>query len=175
MEEYLFPWTPTGQTFQGLSWIPSAGKPNPPPCRACGHTSKVYPRGISNVIGRALIRLYGMDSADPDKQWHHIKDIYRDRGDFAKLKFFGLIEERVNLVACKKTSGFWKITQSGRSFVLNQSKVPKYALVAPRSTLVGFAGDPITIRECVKGKSKFCYEELMRGPGFIHSQQSTQG
>jgi hypothetical protein len=94
-------------------------------------------------------------------KWHHVRNIFRDRGDWAKLKFWGFIEEAANEDAYKRTSGLWRTTEEGRRFVLGQDPVPKYAMIRWNSTLVGFCGKPIAIKQCLEARNQFSYAELM--------------
>jgi len=147
--------------FRGLPWFKNIEKTEPTSCPHCHQPTNVYRRPISAIVARTLIKLYYLDQRDPEKPWHHIKELYRDRGDWAKLKFFGLIEEAANDNVKKKTSGLWKITEAGRNFVLGKIHLPKYALVRWNSELIGFAGNAVTIRICVEAKNQFSYDKLM--------------
>lgn len=155
-----FGWQPAVGTFRGLPWYQTYPQDSRR-CTACGQSVTVYQRGISAVVARALIRLYLLDRARPEKPWHHVKEIFRDRGDWAKLKFFGLIEEAENVDARKRTSGYWRITPFGRAFAAAQVGIPKYALVGPGSALVGFVGPQVTVKDCVEYRHQFCYADLI--------------
>lgn len=156
----IIPGSETG-TFRGMPWYPSVERSGPSSCPTCGQPTNIYKRGISVAMAKALIKLYHLEQRHPEKYWHHIREIYRERGDWAKFKFWGLIEEAENVDQDKKTSGFWRTTDDGRAFVLCQMEIPKYALVQWGSTLVGFADQAVTIKTCLDSKNKFSYQKLM--------------
>lgn len=147
--------------FRGLPWYANVEKSTPTCCPLCHQPTNLYRRPISAIIARALIKLYRLEQNGAEKTWHHVRDIHRDRSDWAKLRFWGLIEEASNLDSRKRTSGLWRITDDGRRFVMCQDQVPKYALVKYGSINVGFCGEAMTIRECLEAKNKFSYIQLI--------------
>lgn len=152
----------SGVKFRGLPWYPTVEKSTPSCCVLCGQPTNLYRRLISAIIAKALIKLYRLEQRDAGKEtWHHIRDIHRDRSDWAKLRFWGLIEEAANQNGRSRTSGLWRITAEGRRFVLCQEQIPKYALVRFGSVNVGFCGEAVTIRQCLEAKNEFSYTELM--------------
>lgn len=147
--------------FRGFPWYPDVEKTKPTTCEHCGQPTNLYRRPISAVVARALIRLYHLEMQPDAKKWHHIREIFRDRGDWAKLKFWALIEEAANEDGRKKTSGLWRTTGEGRKFISCQDALPKYAMIRWNSTLVGFCGPAMTIKQCLEAKNQFSYAELM--------------
>lgn len=100
-------------------------------CPCCERFAKVYKRKLNSTMVRCLIKLSKLKEG-----YHHVSKIVEGisntgTNDFSKLKYWGFIEDMVNLDQSKKTSGFWKITDEGKFFV-NSPEVAvayKYALV----------------------------------------------
>lgn len=131
-------------------------------CPCCTQTVKVYPRRIYSTMSRGLIELYKMDHIKED--YYHISEIESMRksggGDFAKLVYWGLVEEMPKDAAQTKqrTSGYWKITMMGKKFALDQLKVAEIVDVYNGKPL-RMRGSPVGIKDTL-GKD-FDYEELM--------------
>lgn len=132
-------------------------------CPCCTQTVKVYPRKIYSTMARGLIELYKMNALKPD--YYHIGTIESMRqsggGDFAKLTYWGLVEEMPKDAAQtnQRTSGYWRITEQGKEFVMNNLRVPEFVDVFNGNPLRMY-GDPVGIQDAL-GKD-FDYEELMR-------------
>lgn len=138
------------------------------PCPCCGQYCKVYPRSLNAAMARFLIWLVReyetrkkTDAATD--LWVSVNDgpLIQNRkggGDFAKMEHWGLIEQMANDDDTKRTSGFWRPTQSGIDFVYHRITVPKKAVLY-LNECVGFSGEKINIREALG--TKFDYQELM--------------
>lgn len=90
----------------------------------------------------------------------HVEDFFKKenisssiRGDFPKLRFWGLIEPGV-------TDGYYRITNKGFLFVECKTKVESNVMLYNNKSY-GFKGKYVDIRECLK--KKFDYELLMKG------------
>lgn len=145
--------------FNGKPWTQDVVRSKAARCGECGRIVKVYQRRLSSSIAKGLIRLHFLHSRHPKEKGFHISQIFRDRGDFAKLRFWGLIDELPNEETTKKSSGIWRITHRGRLFVFQQEEVPLYVTLRWGSDHIGFAGPFIKITTAL-GK-KFDYQELM--------------
>jgi hypothetical protein len=112
-------------------------------------------------MAAALIALYRKAG---DGRWVHKKELpmlggASGCGDFAKLSYWDLIEEKAkNDLDDKKNSGWWRITDKGRLFVENKHLITEYVLIYD-SRVVGFDGDQIRITDTLG--DKFSYTELM--------------
>ena len=128
-------------------------------CESCDQLVKEYPRSIYAAMAKALIALYWLDVANPD-QYHHITDLNTasSGGDFAKMRYWGLIIEKPLNGEDKRTSGFWAITQTGRDYVEGKVTLPKYCNVI-HGIPTEFTGSQRTIVDAL-GKH-FSYFELM--------------
>lgn len=131
-------------------------------CPCCNQFYKVYARGIHATMARNLIQLYRKTIADGDG-YYHVNDFAKPYGggDFAKLRFWGLIEAEPDVFdPDKKSSGMWRITEKGKMFCRNEYSVPKKIIFLDGRMLE--EGKEYThIVECL-GK-KFSYIELMNG------------
>ena len=130
-------------------------------CPCCGQNVKEYRRNIHNVMARMLIRLYHLSLTD----YVHVKNFMIDStgsNDYSKLRFWGLIQEMPKDEADteKRTSGCWKITSKGKSFVEEIIPVQKYVHIYD-NMVQRFSGPYVTIRQALT--TKFNYEELMKG------------
>jgi len=99
-------------------------------------------------------------------EYFHVRDIRVGSeptgwGDWAKLRYWKLIEEmpKDDSDETRKTSGRWRITEKGITFVERSSFVQKYCLIRLHEH-IGFEGDLIDIVDALG--DRFSYEELMR-------------
>lgn len=127
-------------------------------CPACTQRAQIYTRAIYAQMARALIRLYrvvGMEFG----HWPTIMG--RKQADEAKLVHWGLIEpdlgERED---GSSRTGWWRVTELGRTWLLGNVAVPKYVDIYDSRPL-RVHGEDWTVRDAL-GKH-FDYEELMRG------------
>lgn len=132
-------------------------------CPACTQTVKVYPRKIYASMSRSLIDLYKLDKVSSD--YYHISQIDASRtkaggGDFAKLKYWGLVEEMKHDPSNtkKRTSGMWKITNMGKSFVENRMRVVEVIEIFNQRPIRARGGQVSIIDTLGK---EFNYSELM--------------
>lgn len=126
-------------------------------CPCCDQFAKRYKRSISGAVSRSLIKMF----LEYDRDYFHITSIRSSGGgDFAKLRYWGLVEEKEKDGAKDtRTSGFWRLTDSGVLFVNNELTVPKY--VYTYNGIVSSFSEGITVTiEQTLGK-KFSYSELM--------------
>lgn len=128
-------------------------------CPCCAQMVKLYKRKIHYTMAVELIRLYKLSNGN-NKYFHYLEIRLENNtsGDFAKLAYWGFIEEQINESTNKKTSGSWRITTKGKHFVKGLIKVPSHAHVYD-AVARGFSKNLVGIEECI-GK-KFNYKELM--------------
>jgi len=131
----------------------------PADCPCCGQMAKHYRRSIHRKMAVALAFLYREDQKRPG-DWVNVREIYGPglSGDYAKLRHWGLIEPKDTRTKTVNSSGFWKITETGKNFVRNGAAIPKYAFVFDNVCLKT-EGPPITFFECA-GK-KFDYDQVV--------------
>ena len=127
-------------------------------CPCCRRVAKVYKRNFYFAQAKNLIQLYKRAG-----YWVHVckmEDSARG-GDFAKMKYWGLIRERTKDENDKKkrTSGYWTITKKGILFVTGKTQIPKYVLVY-EGEMLKESEELINIWDTFE--KRFDYEELMR-------------
>lgn len=139
---------------------------DPQSCEHCGQLVKLYRRQIHSLAAESLIRLHRKTIAHPGLEFFHIGEFFKSTtkgmgGDFAKLRYWGLIEMLAsNPDEDKRTSGYWKITVKGRQFVKGKISIPKSVFLY-NQTFYGFEGPEIFISDCFE--EPFSYRELMGG------------
>lgn len=135
-------------------------------CPCCTQFTKVYARTLTATMAYALICLH----QHTGPEWFHAPS-YLSRvarradstargGDWAKLTHWGLIEEAPERREdnCPHT-GYYRVTERGRRFVLGQLSVPRWAVIFDGRLLYLDDGRRTTIEEAL-GK-RFNYAELM--------------
>jgi hypothetical protein len=130
-------------------------------CPCCLRHAQIYKRHLHFVTAWQLIRLYKMGGyGEYVNASELIYDAQHGTGDFSKMKYWGLIERRPldGSETTKKSSGWWRLTDKGASFVLGKTTIKKFALIFD-DEIIGFEGDDIDIRYALN--QKFDYERLM--------------
>ncbi len=138
-------------------------------CPCCTQHVKIYKRHINSSMAFVLIMLH-LKSND---EWIHVQSWIHEhslqskvaaalRGDFAKLRYWGLIETQSGKSkrgGSPGRTGYHRITERGHAFAAGEVVVPKYACVYAKKFL-GFAGGQrVSIRDALG--SAFDYAELM--------------
>jgi hypothetical protein len=152
-------------------------------CPCCRQEVRMYTREITSTMAYSLIILHRHFSTNKD--WLHVPKFLSQMsaigsavrgGDFAKLRYWGLLEAKQDAKTEKKPQekrkdgskrvGFYRMTEKGHQFAKGEIKVPKAALIYNRKHH-GFAPGEATIQECL-GK-EFNYADLMAGQlgGFV--------
>lgn len=126
-------------------------------CPCCTQYAKVYRRKINAGQAQPLIRMWRLCGT----QWCHIPTELASRGhEESKLAYWGILEEELKLRDDGGRAGWWRITELGRRFVLDEVRLPKYARIYDGRCL-GLAGEPQGIRDALG--VKFNYSDLMVG------------
>jgi len=137
-------------------------------CAGCGRHYKIYRRPLNAIMARALSKLYNL-SIVRGEGWVHAQQrgAWPSGGEMAKLRFWGLIEERApNTDTTKRSSGWWRPTPLGVQFVLRQVCVAKYVSLLNNEP-VGFStgkyepAEYIMIDDALA--DRFDYNALMNG------------
>lgn len=143
---------------EAREWLKSVMWQKKVPCPCCKQAVKVYKRQINRTMAKALIRLHFFE-----EEWVHVPSVpgfARMGGDFAKLGWFGLVEEKDEMKDDGNPhAGYWRITELGRSFVREQAKVPSHIYIYNNRVLKS-EKEQVGIRGSL-GK-KFNYDELMK-------------
>jgi hypothetical protein len=131
-------------------------------CPCCTQLVKVYERKIYSTMAASLVYFYSHFSHD---EFHHYskwnaKFHKGGGGDFSKLQYWGLVEEMpIKEKEDKRTSGYWRITNKGKSFVIGAITVPSHVRIYD-GRLLGFKGKEVSIKECLG--TRFSYAELFQ-------------
>jgi hypothetical protein len=127
-------------------------------CPVCNQRVQRYRRTINAGMARSLISMHLLE---PTGGWVRVTTQLDARSrEEGKLRYWGLVAERPSTRTDGVRSGFWRVTDKGRRFVLGQESVPKYAHIYDDQFL-GHSGPPIKIYDAL-GKN-FSYVELMSG------------
>lgn len=125
-------------------------------CPCCGQMVKRYKRKLYGAMIERLARAYNRFGMAP---FHLMRDFNGEHpGDFAKLRYWGMIEEQANTNTNKRTSGYWRVLPLGREFLAGRASVFSDADVL-LGDLVGLSGTMVTVSD-VMGET-FNFKELM--------------
>ncbi len=132
-------------------------------CPHCGTLLKTYSRRLNSTMAKGLIKLFIATNKNSGKTFFHLhSDLNFSKvqaADFAKLRYWNMIEEaKKEDMEDKRTSGKWRITETGVAFVLGKIHVPEVAKVY-RAELKELDGNKINIFDALK--NKFSYQQLM--------------
>lgn len=92
-------------------------------CPCCGQDVVLRERHLYSGQMKSLIALYKAGDG-----YHHVSKLDpppAGGGDFAKLRFWELIEQKINSDTRKRTSGMWRITEKGINFVEGKIRIPR--------------------------------------------------
>ena len=132
-------------------------------CPCCKRYTKQYNRKLNSGMAYALILIYLI--SDDNDDYIHISNEFVNKGistpirnEYSKLRYWGLIEPKLNDGNGGTSNGYWKITTKGENFVKNEIEV-KERIQLINGELHGFDGDDINIIYALN--NKFDYHELM--------------
>jgi hypothetical protein len=141
-------------------------------CPCCNQFVKLYKRSLNKSSAYVLLLMACYFQGDPVEEWLHVPSYIAEmvadhprraaavRGDWAKLKFWGLIEEKPEMRADGSPRvGYWRLTQLGRQFVKREVKVPSHVYIYNGSPLQRTVENMITIDEALG--TEFSYDEIM--------------
>lgn len=133
-------------------------------CPCCIQFAKRYRRKLGSGMARWLIALYLAGAHDA---WVHVSEAGAmmkrggstvRTGDYAKLRYWGLVTPSPKREDGKSSSGLWRLTERGIAFVRGQLEVRRCAVVYANE-LQGFEGPLINIRVALG--DEFNYDDLM--------------
>jgi hypothetical protein len=126
-------------------------------CPCCTQRVDIYERTLNSGMARSLITMYRAAG----KEWQHIPTTVGGRSrEEAKLRYWGLVEQRGDEVEGKKDSGWWRVTPKGENFIHGRITVPKMARVFNKR-LLSLVGSSWSIRDALG--HDFNFQELMYG------------
>lgn len=125
-------------------------------CPSCDQFVRVYRRKINSAMARTLITMYHKGGTD---EFVHTPSLPGDTHEASQLSWWGFIEEEKVLREDGGRAGYWRVTPAGESWLLNQTKAAKYALVY-NSKLLGLDDEESVLVTDALG-TKFNYSDLM--------------
>jgi hypothetical protein len=173
----LFPGDVFKETIAaGKAWLRKWAKtPEGAICPCCKRKVKIYPRIITSTMSFCLIIFARCHETVGDKDgFVHNPSLWLKvglkaevaatlRGDFAKLRYWGLIEEKPpNPEDDKPSSGYFRITKLGLDFVHRRCSVPHQVYVYNKVKLGEDASKRDTVDDCLR--QRFSYHRLMTAP-----------
>jgi hypothetical protein len=142
-------------------------------CPCCGQFTKLYKRPLSKSMAYVLLLMECYFCGDPVDEWLHVPSYIAEmvsdhprraaavRGDWAKLKLWGLIEEKPDVREDGSPRfGYWRLTPLGRQFAKRQVKVPSHVYIYNGEALRREVEEQITIDDALG--TEFSYDEIMR-------------
>lgn len=130
-------------------------------CPCCKQNVKLYKLSMRANIAMVLIDIYKIMQTD-NKTWVHVIDEAKPvNGDYAKLRFWGLLAPRGDTPdKDTKASGYWSVTPLGREFLQGRVSVSSKVFIFDNRKY-GSSDETVTINQAL-GK-KFSWSELMQG------------
>lgn len=140
-----------------------------PICPCCGQPAKRYRRLLNSNMAEALVRIVQYADQHPEEEWIDIPNLLKHTprrwsngewgGDYAKLRYWGLLEQATGLRADGSSrNGQWKVTPLGRQFARGEIRLPSHALDFNGECL----GLDNTMEINIRGVHNFNYEELIQ-------------
>lgn len=126
-------------------------------CPLCTQYARVYHRKFNSGMARVLIaqwRSHGLGYA-------HTARLVPGLREGAKCAYWGLMEEETERREDGGRSGYWRITEKGRLFVLGMIRIPAWANVYNDRVLS--LDDSVMINITDALGQHFDYRELMGG------------
>ena len=141
-------------------------------CPCCNQFVKCYKRPMNKSMAYVLLLMECHFRGDVIEEWLHVPSYIAEmvsdnprraaavRGDWAKLKFWGLIEEKPEVRSDGSPRvGYWKLTSLGRQFARRQVKVPSHVYIYNGEPLQRAVEEQITIDDALG--TEFNYDEIM--------------
>ena len=144
------------------------------PCPCCQQFVKLYKRSLSKSSAYVLLlmaRYYNRVGVNP-QDWLHVPSYVAEvavgnprraaavRGDWAKMKHWGLIEEKPETRADGSPRvGYWRLTELGRKFVNREVKIPACIYLYNGELMQRAVEEQITIDDALS--TDFSYSEIM--------------
>jgi len=128
-------------------------------CPACGQRAKIYPRSLYASLALVMIRAYQTAGRD---EFHQPTTVRTTGGDYAKLRWWKLVEDLHERREDGGRAGWWRVTALGEAWVLGRVGVPRTVLVYNNQMRgVDETREQTWMIQDALG-TKFNYAELMR-------------
>ena len=128
------------------------------PCPCCTQMARVYHRPIHATMVYDFLRVYR--AAGGANKPICITDVLGKRGssDWAKLRYWGLIEHVDKGTPNKPRAGWWKVTEFGEEFALKRKTVPKHARIYNGRCLSLDRKEYVSVEDALG--QKFSYQDI---------------
>lgn len=141
-------------------------------CPCCNQLVKLYKRKLNSGMVRILIEIYRYEKEfNPEDGWIHVvREMSRNGFDatgmeYSKLKYWGLLESRnESKLPELKSTGYWRVTNLGKKFVMGDVKVPSHVLLSSskKDRFIRYDDENSLVSVHDALGRKFNYMELMR-------------
>lgn len=141
-------------------------------CPCCHQYAKLYKRPLNKSMAFVLLLIARYFEGALPQEWLHVPSYIAEvvgdnprraaavRGDWAKLKLWGLIEEKPGERADGSPRvGYYRMTPLGRQFVARKVKVPSHVFIYNAEALQRVVEETVTIDDAL-GR-EFSYNEIM--------------
>jgi hypothetical protein len=172
-KDEFFVMTPKTTLEEAKKWLRARfGKGATCPC--CNQFVKLYKRPFNKSMAYVLLLIarYYRRIEVKESDWLHVPSYINEvvasnprrsaavRGDWAKLKFWGLIEEKPETrLDGSPRIGYWRMTPLGRQFVARAVTVPSHVYIYNGEPLQRAVENQITIDDALT--TEFSYAEIM--------------
>jgi hypothetical protein len=131
-------------------------------CPCCGRLAKIYRRKLNKTMGAAVAWLVRQQRTPED--WIDVPKraprwVIRTN-QLGTVAHWGLLEQATEADGKKRTSGIWRPTNLGRSFVLGKVTVPAWVELL-NNEVEAWATEQVSITDVVG--VDFDFSELMEG------------
>ena len=157
-----YPYGTDGSLVAAREWLAHNVAGDGARCPCCGQGARLYQRRLNAGVSASLCLIY-REAVATGQDWVHVPSLFdrlgaskirRAGGEYAKGLLWGLLEERVGPGA----QGWYRPTEQGVMFVLEQATMPEYVVVYA-GDVKGTEGRQITVRESLR--DEYDYEDLM--------------
>jgi hypothetical protein len=169
----FFVFDPKTTLIAAKKWLRSQFDKKGAACPCCNQFVKLYKRPMNKSMAYALLLMECYFSGDVVGEYLHVptylSEMVADNpqraavirgGDWAKLKLWGLIEEKPDIRKDGSPRvGYWKLTQLGRDFARRRVKVPRHVFIYNGEPLQRTVEEMITIDDALG--TEFNYDEIM--------------
>ena len=152
------------RVFLQKNWTKSSGAK----CPCCNQKVKMYARKFNATMAYGLLLMYDFGKIQGFDNWVKMNEEIASKGipssniEYAKLRYWGLAEEKPNKDESKKDSGYWRITTKGRNFANNYISIESHLMIYNNKVVAKHPKNKtVSITEAL-GK-RFNYTEMMRG------------
>lgn len=133
-------------------------------CPCCDRWGKIYGRNINKTMAAAVVWLFQQEG--DENGWVHLPTkaplwLMRSK-QLPSMRWWGLIERKAKdpKDASARFSGFWRLTELGKQWVVGHASVPRMAWTYD-GEVERLDGDPVTVSQCFD--SYFDYSEVVAG------------